>query len=102
MTSRELNAHKIGVSGVDVSDNRIERHIKNGWEEFAVLHLETGEIAYEIEARVLDWLRLDMQLPPYLIPELMPQGGYSETVDSSEIELDAIWAKVEELSKIVK
>lgn len=102
MTSRELNAHKIGVSGVDVSDNRIERHIKNGWEEFAVLNVETGEIAYEIEARVLDWLRLDMQLPPYLIPELMPQGGYSETVDSSEIELNAIWAKVEELSKIVK
>jgi hypothetical protein len=29
----------------------------------------------------------------------MPQGGFSETVDASEIDLATIWAKVEQLSK---
>jgi len=30
----------------------------------------------------------------------MPQGGYSETVDASEIDLATIWAKVEQLSRV--
>jgi hypothetical protein len=30
----------------------------------------------------------------------MPQGGYSETVDATEIELVIIWAKVLEFSKV--
>ena len=28
----------------------------------------------------------------------MPQGGWTETVDASEIDLPTIWAKVDELS----
>jgi hypothetical protein len=32
----------------------------------------------------------------------MPQGGYSETVDASEIDLPTIWAKIEKLSKVKK
>jgi len=32
----------------------------------------------------------------------MPQGGSSETVDASEIELVTIWAKVQELCKVKK
>jgi hypothetical protein len=35
-----------------------------------------------------------------LLPKQMPQGGHTETVDASEIELVTIWAKVEELSKV--
>jgi hypothetical protein len=30
----------------------------------------------------------------------MPQGGYSETFDASEIDLPTVWAKVKELSKV--
>ena len=30
----------------------------------------------------------------------MPQGGWTETVDASEIDLPTIWAKVEELSRV--
>ena len=32
----------------------------------------------------------------------MPHGGYTETVDASEIDLPTIWAKVEELSRVKK
>lgn len=98
ITSNDLGAHKVGVSSFDASDNRIDRHVKNGWQKYAILEIETGEQAYELEARVLDWLRSDLQLPHYLVPELMPQGGYTETVNADEISLAAIWAKVQELN----
>ena len=99
ITSKDFNSHKIGVSSVDASDNRVERHIKNGWTTYAQIELETGDDAYDLESKVLDWLRSDLQLPAYLVPELMPQGGYTETVDASEIDLATIWKMVEELSK---
>jgi hypothetical protein len=32
----------------------------------------------------------------------MPQGGHTETVDASEIDLVKIWNKVEEIAKVKK
>ena len=58
--------------------------------------------AYEIEQAVLTWLRYDLDLQQYLLPEQMPQAGHTETVDASEIDLPTIWAKVEELSRVMK
>ena len=80
--------------------NRLERHKRNNWDVYAVLDLDTGEQAYELEEQVLDWLRTDLGLPRYLLSEQMPQGGHTETVDASEIDLSTIWAKVEELSRV--
>ncbi len=100
ITNKELNAHKVGISGHGATVNRLERHRRLGWVSYAVLDLNTGEEAYEIEERILEWLRFDLQLPKYLVPELMPQGGHTETVDASEIDLPTIWAKVEELSRV--
>jgi len=99
ITNSELNAHKIGISGHGATANRLERHQKLGWKKYAVLDLDTGEEAYEIEEQILEWLRLDLSLQKYLVSEQMPQGGHTETVDASEVELATIWAKVEELSK---
>ncbi len=101
ITNKELNAHKVGISGYGASMNRLERHKRLNWDVFAVLDLDTGEEAYELEARILEWLRLDLQLSKYLIPEQMPQGGYTETVDASEVDLPTIWAKVQELSRSI-
>ena len=98
ITNKELNAHKIGISSYDASVNRIERHKRLGWNVFATLDLDTGEDAYILEDKVLTWLRADMQLPRYLLSEQMPQGGHTETVDASEITLDTIWKKIEELN----
>jgi hypothetical protein len=100
ITNKELNAHKVGISGHGATVNRLERHKRLGWASYAVLDLDTGEEAYEIEAKTLEWLRLDLQLPKYLAQEQMPQGGHTETVDASEIDLPTIWAKVEELSRM--
>jgi hypothetical protein len=99
ITNHQLNSHKVGISGHGATVNRLERHKKLGWNAYAVLDLDTGEEAYAIEAQVLEWLRLEMGIPQYLLSEQMPQGGHTETLDASEIDLETIWAKVKELNK---
>jgi hypothetical protein len=98
ITHKSFNSHKVGIGGFDSYNNRLEQHTKQGWEIYSQLDLDTGEEAYEIEQAVLNWLRNDLNLQQYLLPEQMPQAGHTETVDASEIDLPTIWAKVEELS----
>jgi hypothetical protein len=100
MTHKGLGAHKIGIGGFKSSVNRIEQHKKHEWELFKSLDFQTAELAYEAEQFILNWIRTDLGLPQYLAIEQMPQGGHTETVDASEIDLPTIWAKVEELSKV--
>lgn len=45
---------------------------------------------------------MEVGLPIFLTPKQMPRGGHTETVDASEIDLSTIWAKVEELSKVIR
>jgi hypothetical protein len=99
ITHKSFNSHKVGIGGFDSYNNRLEQHTKQGWQIYSQLDLDTGEEAYEIEQAVLNWLRNDLNLQQYLLPEQMPQAGHTETVDASEIDLPTIWAKVEELSK---
>lgn len=102
ITSNDLNAHKIGVSGKDIQTDRLKAHTKFGWKLYKRLDVHSGEAAFLIEQDVLSWLRNDLGLGIYAVKEQMPQGGYSETVDASEIELVTIWAKVLEVSRIEK
>jgi len=98
ITHSEFGAHKIGISGE--KSKRIRVHQKDGWEVWNTKLFETGEAAYEIEQKILTWLRQDLEVPPYLSPEVMPQGGWTETCEAEEIDLPIIWAKVEELSRV--
>lgn len=100
ITHDSLNSHKIGIGGFDSSMDRLDKHIKQGWKLYRQLDLDTAEEAYEIEQSVLTWLRFDLGLQQYLLPEQMPQAGHTETVDASEIDLVTIWAKIEELSRV--
>lgn len=104
MTHKELSAHKIGIGNSSRSRgrSRIAQHEKNGWKLFKQLNFEVTDDAYALEQEVLKWLRKDLGLRIYLSESEMPQGGYSETVDATEIELVTIWAKVEKLSKVKK
>ncbi len=102
MTHKELSSHKIGI-GNNVRSrgrSRIAQHQKKGWELFKQMNFEVTDDAYLLEQNVLEWLRKEKKLDVYLSESEMPQGGYSETVDASEITLVSIWAKVEELSKV--
>jgi hypothetical protein len=103
MSNEELAAHKIGIGNMArKGSSRIAQHEKSGWKLFKKLDFDITDEAYFLEQKVLKWLREDKGLNIYLSEFDMPQGGYSETVDASEINLSTIWAKVEELSKVKK
>ena len=104
MTHQELSAHKVGIGNSVRSRgrSRIAQHEKKGWKLHKKLDFEVTDDAYFLEQEVLKWLREHMGLSIYLSEFEMPQGGYSETVDASEIDLPTIWAKVVQLSKVKK
>jgi hypothetical protein len=95
---KEYQSIKIGISGYSSRNLRLESHRKYGWEVFKTIDTATGIGAERIETKVLEWIRKDLGLGVHLPKEFMPQGGWTETVDASEIDLPTIWAKVEELS----
>jgi hypothetical protein len=104
MTHELLQSHKVGIGGSKRSRNRdrVIQHQKFGWSLYARKDFETADVAFQIEQKVIDWLRQEKNLGIFLSEFEMPQGGYTETVDASEIDLPTIWAKVEELIKVMK
>lgn len=102
ITHQTLSAHKVGIANTTTRVNRIKEHQKFGWELFKKIDYDSGDEAFQIEQLVISWLRQEKGLGIHLSKEQLPQGGYSETVDATEIELVTIWAKVEELSKVKK
>ncbi len=104
MTHQELLAHKVGIGNSVRSRgrSRIAQHEKRGWKLFKQMDFEVTDDAYLLEQKVLEWFRQVKKLNVHLSEFEMPQGGFTETVDASEIDLPTIWAKVEELSKVEK
>jgi hypothetical protein len=102
ITNNELSAHKIGITNLYESkeNSRMMKHRQNGWSTFKTKEFRTGQAAVQVENQLIDWLRNEKGLMHFLTAEQMPQGGWTETVDASEIDLSSIWAKVEELSKV--
>jgi len=101
MTHNELSSHKIGIGNTERSRgrSRITQHAKGGWKLYEQMNFEVTDDAYLLEQKVLEWLRQVKKLNIHLSEFEMPQGGYTETVDASEIDLLTIWAKVVQLSK---
>jgi len=97
----ELSSFKVGIGGSTNKIDRIDTHSKFGWALYRKIDFDAGILAYEVEQEILTWLRVELGLGIYLISEQMPQGGHTETVDASEIDLPTIWTKVEQFSKIV-
>jgi hypothetical protein len=102
MTHQILQAHKVGIGGSKRSRNRdrVIQHQKFGWSLYARKDFETADDAFQIEQKVLTWLREVKSLGIHLSEVEMPHGGFTETVDATEIDLPTIWAKVEELSRV--
>ncbi len=100
-----LGAHKIGIANSYKSrefDDRMYKHKKHGWQLYKTKNFAKLRKAYDVEQDLIKWLRVEVGLPIHLNDTQMPQGGWTETVDASEIDLPTIWAKVEELSKVKK
>jgi hypothetical protein len=95
----ELRAAKIGIA--ESTSDRIDIHIRHGWNVVQVWHFETGELAGKAESAVLAYFRDELELPPFLGPSDMPQGGYTETVSSSGLNINQIETIVKGLQPLV-
>jgi hypothetical protein len=98
-----LNSHKIGIANSYKSrdlDDRMYKHKKQGWHLYKTKNFVKLRNAFLVEQEIIKWLRVEVGLPIFLSDNQMPQGGWTETVDASEVDLPTIWAKVEELSKV--
>lgn len=79
-----LHAVKIGIA--NMSGHRLGQHRKRGWEIVITIQV-LGEHALKIEKEILDWWRNDLHLPVHLSKHEMPHRGWTETVDSAEVNL---------------
>ena len=93
ITNPKLGAHKIGVAGANGKNERLAKHSRGGWELYRKKSYPTGLEAFKVEQKILKWF-ISKELYPFVAPELMPNGGSSETIDSESIQLKTIWAKV--------
>ena len=100
ITHEFLNSHKIGITNEGAKEKRLENHTKEGWEVYRTHYFVDGKSAFEVEQEVLSWWRSELGLQIYLSASEMPQGGFTETVDASEIDIYTIWNHVEDLIKI--
>lgn len=85
VSHEEFGSLKVGISNEDIRTNRIAAHKKNGWKLNKSYKFQTGAEASDCETAILRHLRIKLKLGVHLAGNLMPQGGYTETVDAEEI-----------------
>jgi formylmethanofuran dehydrogenase subunit E len=84
ITNSSLLAVKIGIA--KVGSDRIQEHVRNGWEVHHLWSEINVEVAYEIEKVILKSWR-DSGVPVAVLAEEMPQKGHTETAPSYMVEL---------------
>ena len=85
LEAEHLRALKVGVTNVESKKDRIRKHRGLGWQVLKTWDFEIGGLAVDVEQAVLFWWREDLGLPFKAEATQMPQGGYTETVDSESI-----------------
>jgi hypothetical protein len=91
ITHAKLAAAKVGIA--DMSGSRLVQHRRNGWQILAVFQV-SAKSAAAIETHVLKWWRGALGLPSYLTRNHMPQGGWTETVAASRLDLAATVTRI--------
>jgi len=95
ITHAGYSAAKIGIT--DAAGDRLIKHRQRGWQVLTTV-LVPGELALAIEKKILDWWRAELALPVHLGKQEMPHGGWTETVDSTEIDLAATIRRIQSLA----
>jgi hypothetical protein len=95
ITHPDYGSAKIGIT--DASGSRLIKHRQRGWQVLTTVRVP-GELALTIEKDILDWWRAELALPIHLGKPEMPHGGWTETVDSTEIDLAATIQRVQNLA----
>lgn len=91
---QQLGAAKVGVSRE--GGYRLKEHLSRGWQVLVQESLP-GDRALHVEKEVLSYWRTDLQLPPFLGKQEMPQGGWSETVDLDAVDIVITIVRIRQL-----
>lgn len=95
-TSANFQAHKIGISSSEKT--RMRRLKQDGWDIVKKFIFLNGGEAMQIEQEILRWWRQELKLPAFVPNNLLKSGaGGTETVSSSELEIDEIISKIKSL-----
>lgn len=95
VVNEDLGAVKLGIANEPTTrHDRLRLHERRGWEVSYLLSFAQADDAFAIEQQVLNWIRVERHLPPFLKPHQTPQGGWTETVQLSRLSALAIWRKV--------
>lgn len=97
ITHPEYDATKVGI--MNEGTNRLAIHKRYGWQVVATVHVP-GKTAMAIEDAILIWWRNGLGLPAYLGPAEMPQGGWTETVVTCEIDMAATLKRIRDATRV--
>jgi len=92
-------AFKVGIGNFNTVHDRIESHQISGWILLEKYSFEKGSQAYKIEKEILNWIRNEKGLPPYLTKKDFKHGGATETFSDDSITSLEIKNKIEEAIK---
>lgn len=89
---RSHQAYKIGIA--NAGGTRLQQLETGGWDEEASFSFRRGKVAATVERAVLRWVRDELQRRPYMTPESMPRGGYSETFASADLPVEKVVERI--------
>jgi formylmethanofuran dehydrogenase subunit E len=90
LTNSNLRSHKVGITNITKSKNsdRLGKFVEREWEIVKLWTFETGAQARDVEAKVLNHIRKNLNFPAYLSKaEMGPLGGHTETIGAESISL---------------
>jgi hypothetical protein len=95
-----LQARKVGITNAGKS--RLSKFEQRGWKVLNALEHPDGQLIYELEQIILNWLRADCLLPIFLSKSDMgPMGGWTETFSLEDVSDAQVLAKIySELEKL--
>lgn len=92
-----FNSAKIGISSNSSKGDRLQDHTQYGWKVEGLWVFDRLRNAEQVEGAVIAWWRNTLSLPSSCKQEQMPQGGYTETVSLSSLNMIQITPFVEDL-----
>lgn len=107
---RALQARKVGITNTGLSYDRIKQFTDDGWELLKMVQAPSGAPVRRLETKMLQWLRLDLEMPAYLGREEMGRkGGWTETFsiegpsdDLVKKQIETFWKEIQATDKSEK
>ncbi len=95
-----LGAAKIGITNQDSKTDRLAAFTSLGWTVIRSWKDPNGALVNSVETEILNWIRVEMKIPPFLAKgDLGKIAGWSETFSAESIPESTIVQKIEKTFK---